>query len=247
MVFVLAFVVGAVIGSFVTLVADRLPHGETWVTGRSSCRSCAHPLGPLELVPLVSYIVQRGRCAHCRAALPPDLWLGELAGAAVAVIAVARGGDPAGIMALALFGWALVLLALLDARHLWLPDAITLPLAAGGLAAALVLPFPAFGERALGLALGWLALEALRQGYRRLRHREGLGGGDPKLLGAIGAWLGASSLPVVVLVAALIGLAWAGLQAARGRPAGGTTPIPLGTMLALAALAWIAFGQGVLA
>jgi len=175
--------------------------------------------------------------------LPPDLWLGELGGAAVAVIALARGDDWPGMLALALFGWTLVLLALIDARHLWLPDAITLPLAALGLATALVVPSPDLTERALGLALGWLALEALRRGYRLLRHREGLGGGDPKLLGAIGAWLGASALPLVVLAAALIGLVWVGVQAARGRPAGGTTPIPLGTMLALAALGWIALGQ----
>ena len=243
----LALSIGAVVGSFVTLVADRLPRGEGWATGRSSCRSCGHALGPFELVPLVSLAVQRGRCAHCRIPLPADLWLGELGGALVAVFALERGGNVAGMLALAVFGWALILLALIDARHLWLPDAITLPLAACGLAAALVLPLsdigPDLGQRALGLVLGWLALEALRRGYRLLRHSEGMGGGDPKLLGAIGAWLGASALPMVVLAAALIGIAWVLIQAARGRPAGGTTPIPLGTMLALAALGWIAAGQ----
>jgi leader peptidase (prepilin peptidase)/N-methyltransferase len=243
----LAIAIGAVVGSFVTLVADRLPRGEGWAAGRSSCRSCGHVLGPLELVPLISLAVQRGRCAHCRTPLPPDLWLGELGGALVAVIALERGGDWAGMLALAVFGWALVLLALIDARHLWLPDAITLPLAGFGLAAVLALPFPGIGERALGLVLGWAALEALRRGYRLLRHREGMGGGDPKLLGAIGAWLGASALPMVVLGGALIGIAWTLIQAARGRPAGGTTPIPLGTMLALAALGWVAAGQSSLA
>ncbi len=247
----LALSIGAVAGSFVTLVADRLPRGEGWATGRSSCRSCGHVLGPLELLPLVSLAVQQGRCARCRIPLPADLWLGEVGGALVAAIALERGGDVAGMLALAAFGWALVLLALIDARHLWLPDAITLPLAGCGLAAALILPLsnigpnlgPDLGQRALGLVLGWAALEALRRGYRLLRHSEGLGGGDPKLLGAIGAWLGASALPMVVLAAALMGIAWALIQAARGRPAGGTTPIPLGTMLALAALGWIAAGQ----
>ena len=255
----LALSIGAVVGSFVTLVADRLPRGEGWATGRSSCRSCGHVLGPLELLPLVSLAVQRGRCARCRIPLPADLWLGEVGGALVAAIALERGGDVAGMLALAAFGWALVLLALIDARHLWLPDAITLPLAGCGLAAALVLRLsvigadigsdigpalgPDLGQRALGLVLGWAALEALRRGYRLLRHSEGMGGGDPKLLGAIGAWVGASALPMVVLAAALMGIAWALIQAARGRPAGGTTPIPLGTMLALAALGWIAVGQ----
>ena len=239
---IVSAVIGAVVGSFVTLVADRMPRGENWATGRSSCHACGHALRAHEMVPLISFALQRGRCARCRVALPADLWMGEAGGALVAVIAFERGGDPAGMLALALFGWALVLLALLDARHLWLPDAITLPLAGGGLLAGLVLPVPGMRERAFGLVLGWLALEALRRGYRRLRHRDGMGGGDPKLLGAIGAWLGASALPLVVLCAALLGLGWAGVQAARGRPAGGAVPIPLGTMFALTALGWVAAG-----
>jgi leader peptidase (prepilin peptidase)/N-methyltransferase len=150
------------------------------------------------------------------------------------------------MLALAVFGWALVLLALLDARHLWLPDVITLPLAVCGLGAALVLPAPDLWERGLGLVFGWAALEALRRGYRLVRHRDGMGGGDPKLLGAIGAWLGASALPIVVMIASLIGIGWALIEHARGRPAGGTTPIPLGTMLALAALGWIAASANII-
>jgi len=235
----IAFVTGSVVGSFLALLADRWPRGEDWVATPSHCTACGHRLGPAQLMPLVSYVVQRGRCIWCGVALPADLWLGELGGAIVAAIAVARGGDAAGIAALALFGWAMVLLALLDARHLWLPDAITLPLILLGLGAVWVLPHVDLLERAAGGAIGWAALEALRQVYRRWRGREGMGGGDPKLLAAIGAWLGIAALPTVVLGAALFGLGWAGIQAMRGRPAGGTAPIPLGTMLALAALAWL--------
>ncbi len=238
----IAFIVGALVGSFVTLVADRLPRSEDWVAAPSRCRACGRQLGLLQLVPLVSYAAQRGRCAWCSAALPADLWLGELGGGLAAVIALARGGDAAGMAALALFGAALVLLAQLDARHLWLPDAITLPLIGLGLLAALALPEPALPQRLAGAALGWAGLEGLRRGYRRWRGREGLGGGDPKLLGAIGAWLGLAALPGVVLIAALCGLGWAGIEAMRGRPAGGTAPIPLGTMFAVSALGWLALG-----
>ena len=145
--------------------------------------------------------------------------------------------------ALAGFGASLLLLALLDARHLWLPDAVTLPLGLVGLGleAAGLVPGPSFTARLAGAVLGFGALEGLRRGYRALRGREGLGGGDPKLLGAIGAWLGISALPGIVLVAALLGLGWAGLEALRGRPAGGAVPIPLGVGLAAAALLWLAF------
>ena len=242
LVLVAAIVVGAIVGSFLALVADRAPRGADWVAAPSHCRACGHRLGAAQLIPLISYAVQGGRCVWCRAVLPADLWLGELGGAIAAVIAIHAGDQPGGVMALALFGWALVLLALLDARHLWLPDAVTLPLIVLGLGAAWVVPDPDLLQRAAGAALGWAGLEAVRQTYRRLRRREGLGGGDPKLLGAIGAWLGLAALPAVVLIAATLGLVWAGAQALRGRPAGGDTPIPLGTGLALAALILLAMG-----
>lgn len=235
-------VLGSVIGSFVALVADRWPRGEDIVVAPSQCRACGHRLRPANLVPVVSYCLQRGRCAQCRAPLPADLLLAELGGAGIAWLALAHTSDLANApdlvagLALAIFGWALLLLALLDARHFWLPDALTVPLTLAGLAAAALLPEPTLAARLAGATLGYLSLEGLRRGYRWWRGRDGLGGGDPKLLAAIGAWLGAASLPGIVLLASLLGLAWAGAERLRGRPAGGIAPIPLGTTLAIAAL-----------
>lgn len=235
--------IGSVIGSFVALVADRWPRSESVVAVPSHCRACGHRLGPANLVPVVSYCLQRGRCVWCRTPLPPDLLLAELCGAGIAWLALVRTHDMQGAAALAIFGWALLLLALLDARHLWLPDAITLPLALAGLGAAAILQEPTLVSRVAGAVFGYAALEGLRRAYRTWRRREGLGGGDPKLLAAIGAWLGASSLPGVVLLAALLGLGWAGLERMRGRPAGGIVPIPLGTALAISALLWLAIAH----
>jgi leader peptidase (prepilin peptidase)/N-methyltransferase len=244
LVWTLAACLGAVVASFVALVADRWPRGEDIVSTPSHCRACHRRLSPFNLIPLVSFCVQRGRCNVCKAALPIDLLLAEVAGVAIALVVVTKLGDGAAMIALGGFGAALLLLALLDARHLWLPDAITLPLALAGLAAGpgalALLPGPSLLERVAGAVLGFAALELLRRAYRALRGREGLGGGDPKLLGAIGAWLGVAALPGVVLVAALLGLGWAGVQALRGLPAGGEAPIPLGTALAVAALLWLA-------
>lgn len=241
---------GSVVGSFLALVADRWPRGEDVVVAPSHCRACGMQLGAANLVPVISFCMQRGRCAWCRAKLPVDLLLAELAGAGIAGLAWARAsewpgprplaGVVLGVAALAVFGWAMLLLAMLDARHLWLPDAITVPLALAGLAAAAVLPEPALASRIAGAVLGYAALEGLRRAYRRWRGREGLGGGDPKLLAAIGAWLGAAALPGVVLIAALGGLSWAGLERLRGRPMDGAVPIPLGTALSVSALLWLA-------
>lgn len=133
-------------------------------------------------------------------------------------------------LALALFGWLLLPLALLDWRHFWLPDRLALALAAVGLLLGGTLGIASFNDRLIGGAAGLVVLLALAMIYRRLRSREGLGGGDPKLLGAIGLWLGWLVLPSVLLVAALLGLAVAipgGLRASRR--------LPFGSMLAIAA------------
>jgi leader peptidase (prepilin peptidase)/N-methyltransferase len=225
----------------VALVADRWPRGEDIVFAPSQCQSCGHRLGPANLVPVVSYCLQRGRCTRCRASLPVDLLLAELGGGASVWLALTHADNLPGVAALALFGWVLLLLAFLDARHFWLPDRLTLPLALAGLGAAVVLPEPTLAARIAGAALGYITLESLRRAYRAVRGREGLGGGDPKLLAAIGAWLGAASLPVVVLVAALLGLAWAAIERVRGRPIGAAVPIPLGTALAISAMLWLIF------
>lgn len=238
--------IGAVIGSFLALVADRWPRGEDVVITPSHCRGCQARLAPHELIPLLSYAWLRGRCRRCAAPIPPDCVFAEAGGVAVALIVAAKTASLGAALAWGGFGAVLVLLALLDARALWLPDALTLPLMAAGLIAGpgvlALYPGPAPIDRAAGALLGFAVLEALRRGWLRATGRDALGGGDPKLLGAIGAWLGWQALPGVVLASALGGLGWAGIEAWRGRPAGGDTPVPLGTALALAALLALALG-----
>lgn len=236
----LLFLLGATLASFLALVADRWPRGEAFAGGRSRCRSCDTILRARDLVPVASWLVLRGRCGRCRAAIPADLIVAEIAGGSIAIAipgaAAAVGGGIAGALALAVFAAGLLLLALIDARHLWLPDRLTLPLILGGLAGNIVLPLPDSAARAYGAAAGWLALSAVSAAYRRLRHREGLGAGDAKLLAAIGAWLGIAALPMVVLGAAAIGLAWALALRLAGRQVTGDMALPFGTMLAIAAL-----------
>lgn len=128
-------------------------------------------------------------------------------------------------------GWCPLALALTDWRHLLLPDALTLPLGLAGFGVT-ALWFPSLlADSVSGAVLGWALFTALAAAYRRLRGRDGLGGGDAKLLAALGAWLGWQGLPSVVAVAALTGLAAA---------AAGCDAVPLGSHLALAGwLAWL--------
>lgn len=231
---------GLVAGSFLSTLAIRWGRGETIRTGRSRCDGCARTLPPHALVPLVSYLAQRGRCSHCHRRIDRRHPLVELVCGLIGLASLAALPGSAGVAG-ALFGWLLATLALIDADHLWLPDPLVASLAAAGLLAGLLGLPPALGERAIGAAAGFGALALLRWCYRLVRGREGMGGGDPKLLGAIGAWLGWRPLPTVVLFAALLGLGWCLLLALRGRSPGRLEPLPLGTLLALAAWpCWLA-------
>ena len=139
-----------------------------------------------------------------------------------------------------LLGWTLLALGWIDWRTLLLPDVLTLPLVAAGLAAAAIDSPATLLSGAIGALAGYAALVALNSAYRRLRGRDGLGRGDAKLLAAGGAWLGWQALPWVVLLAALLGLLLAALQRVRGVPLTAETTLPFGPPLALAIwIVWI--------
>ena len=226
--------IGAIAGSFLATVLIRAPAGRSALVGRSICDACGTRLSPGELVPLLSFLLQRGRCRRCAAPIDMRHPLMEAGAALVGAVALAAHGGALGFVT-AVFGWWLLLIAAIDAEHHWLPDRLTLPLGAAGLLAALGGLGPALIDRATGAGVGYAVLAALALTYRRLRGREGLGGGDPKLLAAIGAWLGWQALPLVLLGAALAGLAALALRRLRGQRIAATDRLPLGTLMALAA------------
>jgi len=229
---VLLGVVGAVAGSFVALVAIRLPAGRPIALARSACAACGAVLGPGELIPLISFAVQRGQCRRCGAAISWRDPAVEAAAVAIGVVAALAVADPRMAAAVAVLGWALLLLALLDADHFWLPSAVTLPLVIAGLAVAAWLAPADLADRAIGAVAGYLCLAGVAAAYKAVRGRVGLGGGDAKLFAASGAWLGWAALPVVLLAAALSGIVVALLLWRRGITA--TTRLPFGVFLAAA-------------
>ncbi|MEG3165371.1 prepilin peptidase [Sphingomonas sp. PB2P19] len=229
---------GAIIGSFVAALVLRWSSDRSVMRGRSACDSCGTTLRAGELVPLVSALVQRGRCRTCGQAIPQAHWRIELLGL---VIGAAAGWMVAGPIALAgaAFGWLLLALGALDAMCFWLPDRLTGMLAVTGAASGLVFG-PALADRAIGGAIGFGSLWLIAQSYRRLRGRDGMGGGDPKLFGALGLWLGWAMLPAVLLIASMVGLGVALSAHMRGRAVAADTALPFGTLLAIAAYpAWL--------
>lgn len=152
-----------------------------------------------------------------------------------AALFVAPGWSGAGG---ALFGWLLLTLAALDVEHFWLPNALTGTLAAAGLGFALV--ENDLASRLIGAAAGFGSLALIAWSYRALRKRDGMGAGDPKLLGAIGLWLGWEPLPFVLLGACLVGLLVVLAMRLRGGTIDGAMKMPLGALLALGAFpVWV--------
>ena len=233
-------VAGAIVGSFVAALVIRWPQERSVMRGRSACDACGRTLSAVDLVPLLSALVLRGRCRTCRAPIDPLHWRIEAVAALVGVLAGLATASWLAVVG-AIFGWLLLALAALDATALWLPDRLTITLAIAGLATGMNGAMPPIGERLIGGGVGFIALWAIAAGYKRLRGRDGMGGGDPKLFGAIGLWLGWRMLPAVLLLASLIGLAVVLVAALRGRPMARDAALPFGALLAVAAYpAWIA-------
>ncbi len=230
----LGFVLGAVIGSFLAAMLVRWPQGRSVTRGRSQCDGCGRTLGASDLVPILSYALARGRCRHCGGTIDRRLLAIEAGAALIGLTAIAAHPIPAAIFT-ALFGWWLFVLAALDVEHQWLPDRLTLTLLPAGLAVAAIGIGPPLEARLIGAVAGYASLALIGWGYAKLRGREGLGGGDPKMFAAIGAWLGWALLPHVLLGAGLIGLAVVLLMRLRGRAVAATDRLPLGTLMALAA------------
>ncbi len=230
------------IGSFLGLLIRRLPDGAPIARDRSRCETCGTTLRARDLVPFLSWLVAGGRCRYCRQPLGWFYPAVELAALAVAVASVLIDGGQRAWLDCVL-GWWLLALGWIDLRSWLLPDALTLPLIIAGLAAGFMFDPDQLVNRALGAALGYASLMTIAALYRALRGREGLGGGDAKLLAASGAWLGAPALPQVILLAALSALAAAGFLRLAGFRLSIHSALPFGPFLALATWVLWLFGS----
>ncbi|WP_370681148.1 A24 family peptidase [Comamonas sp. GB3 AK4-5] len=268
----LAALFGLVIGSFLNVVILRLPrqmeqdwaaeheaairgaahvagsgrapaYGVTLSTPRSHCPHCGHTIYWYQNIPVLSYLVLRGHCAHCKARISMRYPLVELATAALFALCVARWGtNPTGL-AWCGFSAALLTLALIDWDTTLLPDSITLPLLwAGLLASALQWTTTPLPDAVYGAVAGYLSLWLVYWAFKLATGKEGMGYGDFKLFAALGAWLGWQALVPVILIASVLGLiAGLALQFTGSLREGGY--IPFGPFLAGAGCAAMVFGS----
>jgi leader peptidase (prepilin peptidase) / N-methyltransferase len=266
----LAAVFGLMIGSFLNVVIHRLPlmMQREWEqearavleqsdpTGepqrfdlwwpRSRCPECSREIRASENIPVLSFLLLRGRCPGCAAHISWQYPLVELLTAVLFTVTIWHFGPTAAGLAALLFTGVLVAASGIDARTTLLPDQLTLPLLWLGLAANHFGLFTDLESAVIGAMAGYLSLWLVYHGFRLLTGKEGMGYGDFKLLAAIGAWLGWQALPVVLLLASLVGaIVGIALILLRGRDR--NIPIPFGPYLAAAGWLGLIWGDALLA
>jgi leader peptidase (prepilin peptidase)/N-methyltransferase len=256
---------GLLVGSFLNVVILRLPkrlehdwrsqarellgHAEAaeaappdLVKTGSHCPSCRHKLSALDNIPLVSWLALRGRCRYCGVRISWQYPLVELLTALASAAIAWKLGFGWPLAAGLALTWTLIAAAGIDARTQLLPDQLTLPLLWLGLLVSLVSMFVTPTSAIVGAAIGYLSLWSVYWLFKLATGKEGMGYGDFKLLGALGAWMGPMSLLPIVLLSSLIGALVGGtMLALRGQDR--STPIPFGPFIAAAGWVWFVLGD----
>lgn len=264
-----ALLLGLIVGSFLNVVILRLPRRmqaelaeacadlrneqaeplpNRWfgldylITPASTCPHCGHAIRAWENIPVLSYLLLRGRCSNCQAQISIRYPLVEaLTGLLSLGVVLHFGATPAALAALVLL-WGLVALTVIDLDEQLLPDQLTLPLMWLGLLVNIDSLFTDLTSAVIGAAAGYLSLWLVFQVFRLITGREGMGYGDFKLLAVFGAFLGWQMLPLVILLSSLIGaIVGIGLVVLRGRDR--QIPIPFGPYLAVAGFVALLWGE----
>lgn len=223
------------IGSFIACAADRIPRDESILFARSRCRSCRGTLAPIDLVPLLSFVALRGHCRQCRSPIPALVVAAEFIALTAAIPLLSLPGPTA------LFGGVLaallIALSMFDLQHGRLPNLLTALLAAASLGPVL---FGAIDWRdsAIGGCVGFCLPYAAAVVFRAIAARDGLGGGDIKLYGALGLWVGWQGFSLLLLASSLLGLVIGIAIGLHRRPA---AKLPFGPCIAISGFClWVA-------
>ena len=242
---VFAFLFGLALGSFLNVCIYRIPLKKSIVHPPSSCPNCGAGIRFYDNIPVISYILLLGRCRQCHAPISFRYPLVELITGLLSVALFIKFGLSPNYILLFLFTASLIAIAFIDLQHKIIPDVISLP---GILVGVVFSFFPSAGisplEALIGVVGGGGFLFLVGTAFEKVTGREGMGGGDVKLLAMIGAWMGWKALPFIILISSLSGAVLGGLSLAVSRQ-GMRSRIPFGPFLALGALVFLFFGDDI--
>ena len=236
---------GTAVGSFLNVCIYRLPLRKSLAWPGSHCTDCGVPVKPYDNIPVFAYLWLRGRCRSCGAAISLQYPIVELATGAVFLGAYLLFDSPALLIQRLLFACSMIVLFVIDLEHRILPDVITLPGIALGFLFSLVLP-PGWRDSLIGIALGGGSLWLIGELYFRLRHEEGMGFGDVKMLAMIGAFLGWKLMLLTLVLSSFVG-SIVGLGLIVFNRGDMKYALPFGTFLALGAIIAATAGDRIIA
>ena len=239
---IIAAIFGALVGSFLNVVILRLPQeGASVVFPASHCPKCKTPLYWYENIPIISYLFLGGKCRTCKIHISIQYPLVEATMAALSFFLMARFGLTFSFLGYFLFSAALLIVIVIDLYHQIIPDVISLPGIIIGFLFSFINPDVNWLDSLIGILCGGGILYAIAWGYYLIRKQDGMGGGDIKLLAALGAWLGYQSLLFIIFFSSLTG-AIVGIVVLKLQKSGANTRIPFGPFLSVAALIYLFFG-----
>jgi len=236
------FVFGLIVGSFLNVCICRLPKNESIVSPPSHCPGCSYQIRWYDNIPLLSYLLLRGKCRGCGAHISLQYPLVELLNAVLTLLLFLRFGPTPAFAALFLFCSALVVITFIDIEHQIIPDEISLPGVVIGFLLSFVIPGHTWLNSLLGILLGGGSLLLVAWAYHRFTGKEGMGGGDIKLLAMMGAFLGWKAVLFIVFASSLLGSVF-GVTIMLLQKKDGKLAIPFGPYLAFGAVLYIFYGR----
>jgi leader peptidase (prepilin peptidase)/N-methyltransferase len=239
------FIFGAVIGSFLNVCICRIPAGVSIVKPASRCPRCQASIRWYQNIPVISYLVLRGRCASCHQVISLRYPLVEALTGILFVLVFRQFGFLWATPVYWLLAAALVVITFIDLDHQIIPDVISLPGIPMGFALSFLVPWISWSDSLLGILLGGGSLYLVGQIYYLVTRVEGMGGGDVKLLAMLGAFLGWKAVLPTIFLGSLVG-SIIGVSVMLYRRAGGKLAIPFGPFLALGAVIYLLYGQDLL-
>jgi leader peptidase (prepilin peptidase)/N-methyltransferase len=237
--FVFSF--GLCVGSFLNVCIYRIPASKSIVHPRSMCPQCGHPIRAYDNIPLLSYLWLKAKCRDCGAPVSLRYPVVEFLGGLFAVASFLKFGLSTGALIVYAFITVLLVITFIDIDHQIIPDVITLPGIPLGFAASFAMPSTTWTDSLIGIAVGGGSLLLVAWGYQLLTRKEGMGGGDIKLLAMIGAVVGWKGVLFTIFVASAVGTL-SGLAVMIRRRKNMKLAIPFGPFLAIGAIAYLFFG-----
>lgn len=242
---IFSIIFGAIVGSFLNVCIYRLPRSESIITPGSHCPHCGNPIRFYDNIPWVSYLLLKGKCRHCKNTISLQYPLIEGVTALSSFLLFVKFGPSGSYLFYFCFISALIVITLIDLHHQIIPDVISLPGIGIGLLASFILPHLTFLNSLIGVLLGGGSLFLVATLYQWLFKREGLGGGDVKLLAMIGAFLGWKAVILTILLSSLIGsITGMIIMVAKGKDF--KYAIPFGPFLSLGAVISFFYGEKII-